>query len=176
MQRDSYRSAWSTFHMPDPWCPCTGTPELPWYCAKPNGSWNYQEKNGQVWKMHVNLLQMPRYCLWIAEAVTMARVPQRASERNSAKIPDEPVESMPVCNIKTDTTKPPGREGGVKSEDAWGQCLAKLQEQLRADHQQVQVLPQVPFQTLKKRNEASERGKANRQRWKSKGKSVSKWN
>ena len=27
-----------------------------------------------------------------------------------AKIPDEPIESMPVCYIKTDTTKIPGRE------------------------------------------------------------------
>ena len=55
-----------------------------------------------------------------------------------AKIPDEPVESMPVCYIKTDTTKTLGRESsnGASSEDNSSgnsedervQRLAKLQE------------------------------------------------
>lgn len=57
-----------------------------------------------------------------------------------AKIPDEPVESMPVCCIKTDTTKILGRESSSEassednssgdSEDERVQRLAKLQEQV----------------------------------------------
>lgn len=57
-----------------------------------------------------------------------------------AKIPDEPTENMPVCNIKTDTTKTLGRESSSEassednssgdSEDERVQRLAKLQEQV----------------------------------------------
>lgn len=57
-----------------------------------------------------------------------------------AKIPDEPVESMPVCYIKTDTAKTFGRESSSEassednssgdSEDEQVQHLAKLQEQV----------------------------------------------
>lgn len=57
-----------------------------------------------------------------------------------AKIPDEPIESMPVCYIKTDTTKIPGRESSSEassednssgdSEDERVQRLTKLQEQV----------------------------------------------
>lgn len=57
-----------------------------------------------------------------------------------AKIPDEPVESMPVCYIKTDTTEVHDRESRSEassednssgdSEDERVQRLAKLQEQV----------------------------------------------
>lgn len=57
-----------------------------------------------------------------------------------AKIPDEPVESMPVCYIKTDTTETLGRERSSEassadnsssdSEDEQAQSLEKLQEQV----------------------------------------------
>lgn len=57
-----------------------------------------------------------------------------------AKIPDEPVESMPVYYIKTDTTKTLDRESSSEpssednssgdSEDERVQRLAKLQEQV----------------------------------------------
>ncbi|OWK05205.1 BRDT, partial [Cervus elaphus hippelaphus] len=90
-------------------------------------------------------------------------------EMHFAKIPDEPVESMPVCYIKTDTTKTFGRESSSEassednssgdSEDERVQRLAKLQEQLKAVHQQLQVLSQVPFRKLKRKNEKSKREK-----------------
>ena len=56
-----------------------------------------------------------------------------------AKIPDEPVESIPICNNQTDTTKTLGRESSSEassedsshdSEDEQVQRLAKLQEQV----------------------------------------------
>ncbi|XP_054448031.1 bromodomain testis-specific protein [Pteronotus mesoamericanus] len=103
------------------------------------------------------------------EVVTMARTLQDVFEMHFAKIPDEPVESMPVCNTKTDTTKTLGRESSSEassedsssgdSEDEQVQRLAKLQEQLKAVHQQLQVLSQVPFHKLKKKNEKSKREK-----------------
>ncbi|XP_034876032.1 bromodomain testis-specific protein [Mirounga leonina] len=98
------------------------------------------------------------------EVVTMARMLQDVFEMHFAKIPDEPVESMPVCYIKTDTTKILGRESNSEasseenssgdSEDERVQRLAKLQEQLKAVHQQLQVLSQVPLHKLKKKSKS----------------------
>uniref|UniRef100_A0A8D1QL92 Bromodomain testis-specific protein n=1 Tax=Sus scrofa TaxID=9823 RepID=A0A8D1QL92_PIG len=103
------------------------------------------------------------------EVVTMARMLQDVFEMHFAKIPDEPVGSMPVCYIKTDTTKTLGKESSSEassedtssgdSEDERVQRLAKLQEQLRAVHQQLQVLSQVPLRQLKRKKEKAKREK-----------------
>ncbi|XP_036901425.1 bromodomain testis-specific protein [Sturnira hondurensis] len=103
------------------------------------------------------------------EVVTMARTLQDVFEMHFAKIPDEPIESMPVCNSQTDTTKTHERESSSEassedsssndSEDEQVQRLAKLQEQLKAVHQQLQVLSQGPFHKAKKKNEKSKTGK-----------------
>uniref|UniRef100_A0A8C9C747 Bromodomain testis associated n=1 Tax=Phocoena sinus TaxID=42100 RepID=A0A8C9C747_PHOSS len=103
------------------------------------------------------------------EVVTMARMLQDVFEMHFAKIPDEPVESMPVCYIKTDTTETLGRERSSEassadnsssdSEDEQAQSLEKLQEQLKAVHQQLPVLSQVPFNKRKRKNEKSKREK-----------------
>ncbi|KAM5322679.1 bromodomain testis-specific protein [Glossophaga mutica] len=100
------------------------------------------------------------------EVVTMARTLQDVFEMHFAKIPDEPVEIVPVCNSQTNTTKTHGRESSSSeassedssardSEDEQAQRLAKLQEQLKAVHEQLQVLSQVPFHKVKKKNEKS---------------------
>ncbi|KAK1339800.1 hypothetical protein QTO34_018357 [Cnephaeus nilssonii] len=103
------------------------------------------------------------------EVVTMARMLQDVFEMHFAKIPDEPVESKPVYNIKTDTTKPLGRESSTEtssednssddSEDEQAQCIANIQEQIKAVHQQLQVLSQVPHHKLKKKNDKSKQEK-----------------
>ncbi|XP_023605111.1 bromodomain testis-specific protein-like isoform X1 [Myotis lucifugus] len=103
------------------------------------------------------------------EVVTMARMLQDVFEMHFAKIPDEPVESKPVYNIKTDTTKSPGRESSAEtssednssgdSEDDQDHSIAKLQKQFKAIHQQLEVLSQVPFHTLKEKNDKSKREK-----------------
>nr|KAF6443173.1 bromodomain testis associated [Molossus molossus] len=123
---------------------------------------NHEYKDAYEFAADVRLMFMNcyRYNPPDHEVVTMARMLQ---------IPDEPVESMPVCNIKTDTTKTLGRESSSEassednssgdSEDEQVQRLAKLQEQLKAVHQQLQVLSQVPLHKLKKKNEKSKREK-----------------
>ncbi|XP_009211113.1 bromodomain testis-specific protein isoform X2 [Papio anubis] len=90
-------------------------------------------------------------------------------ETHFSKIPVEPVESMPLCYIKTDITETTGRENTNEassegnssgdSEDERVQRLAKLQEQLKAVHQQLQVLSQVPFRKLNKKKEKSKKEK-----------------
>ncbi|XP_074077791.1 LOW QUALITY PROTEIN: bromodomain testis-specific protein [Macrotis lagotis] len=104
------------------------------------------------------------------EVVAMARTLQDVFEMQFAKIPDEPIERMPICYIKKDVTKAYCRDSNgdassedISSEDSTDervQHLAKLQEQLKAVHQQLQVLSQVPYHNkLKKKNEKSKRGK-----------------
>ncbi|XP_006831121.1 PREDICTED: bromodomain testis-specific protein [Chrysochloris asiatica] len=100
------------------------------------------------------------------EIVTMAKMLENVFEIHFAKIPD-PIESMSVHYMKTDTTETLGRESGAPSDDNTSddsedervQCLAKLQEQLKAVHQQLQALSQVPFHKLKKKNVKSKREK-----------------
>ncbi|EDL83966.1 bromodomain, testis-specific [Rattus norvegicus] len=101
------------------------------------------------------------------EVVTMARMLQDVFEMHFAKIPDEPVESMRACHLTTNSAKALSRESSSEassgdcssedSEDERVQRLAKLQEQLNAVHQQLQVLSQVPLRKLKKKNEKSKR-------------------
>ncbi|XP_063481540.1 bromodomain testis-specific protein isoform X2 [Symphalangus syndactylus] len=103
------------------------------------------------------------------EVVTMARMLQDVFETHFSKIPVEPVESMPLCYIKTDITETTGRENTNEassegnssddSEDERVKRLTKLQEQLKAVHQQLQVLSQVPFRKLNKKKEKSEKEK-----------------
>ncbi|KAL4668035.1 hypothetical protein H8957_011630 [Semnopithecus entellus] len=103
------------------------------------------------------------------EVVTMARMLQDVFEKHFSKIPVEPVESMPLCYIKTDITETTDRENTNEassegnssgdSEDERVQRLAKLQEQLKAVHQQLQVLSQVPFRKLNKKKEKSKKEK-----------------
>ncbi|PNJ55388.1 BRDT isoform 1 [Pongo abelii] len=103
------------------------------------------------------------------EVVTMARMLQDVFETHFSKIPVEPVESMPLCYIKTDITETTGRENTNEassegnssddSEDERVKRLAKLQEQLKAVHQQLQVLSQVPFRKLNKKKEKSKKEK-----------------
>nr|AAB87862.1 BRDT [Homo sapiens] len=103
------------------------------------------------------------------EVVTMARMLQDVFETHFSKIPIEPVESMPLCYIKTDITETTGRENTNEassegnssddSEDERVKRLAKLQEQLKAVHQQLQVLSQVPFRKLNKKKEKSKKEK-----------------
>ncbi|XP_059558629.1 bromodomain testis-specific protein-like [Myotis daubentonii] len=103
------------------------------------------------------------------EVVTMARMLQDVFEMHFAKIPDEPVESKPVYSIKTDTTKSLGRESSTEtssednssggSKDDQVRCVAKLQKEVKAIHQQLQVLSQVPLHKLKEKNDKSKREK-----------------
>ncbi|ELK34430.1 Bromodomain testis-specific protein, partial [Myotis davidii] len=100
------------------------------------------------------------------EVVTMARMLQDVFEMHFAKIPDEPVESKPVYNIKTDTTKSFGRESSTEtssednsSNDSEDECIANLKKQIRAVRDQLQVLSQVPRHKLKKKGKSKQEKK-----------------
>uniref|UniRef100_A0A8C2N3Y2 Bromodomain testis-specific protein n=1 Tax=Cricetulus griseus TaxID=10029 RepID=A0A8C2N3Y2_CRIGR len=101
------------------------------------------------------------------EVVSMARMLQDVFEMHFAKIPDEPVECMHAYHLTTNSAKALSRESSSEassedcssedSEDERVRHLAKLQEQLNAVHQQLQVLSQVPLRKLKKKNEKYKR-------------------
>ncbi|XP_077602134.1 bromodomain testis-specific protein isoform X2 [Crocuta crocuta] len=101
------------------------------------------------------------------EVVTMAKAFQDIFEMHFAKIPDEPAESS--CYIKTNTTEVHGKESRSEassennssgdSEDERVKRLTKLQEQLKAVHQQLQVLSQGSFRKLKKKKSKREKKK-----------------
>uniref|UniRef100_A0A8C5KPN7 Bromodomain testis-specific protein n=1 Tax=Jaculus jaculus TaxID=51337 RepID=A0A8C5KPN7_JACJA len=101
------------------------------------------------------------------KVVAMARMFQDVFEMHFAKIPDDCMERSPSCHLTPDHTRDRGRESSSEasseeasskdSEDEKEQCLAKLQEQLTAVHQQLQVLSQVPLRKLKKKSEKSKR-------------------
>ncbi|XP_038600794.1 bromodomain testis-specific protein isoform X3 [Tachyglossus aculeatus] len=93
------------------------------------------------------------------EIVGMARMLQDVFEMQFAKIPDEPSDSMPLYYIKTDASERESssdtsseEDSSEDSEDERVQHLTKLQEQLKAVHQQLEVLSHTPFCKLKKRN------------------------
>ncbi|XP_051026260.1 bromodomain testis-specific protein [Acomys russatus] len=101
------------------------------------------------------------------EVVAMARALQDVFEVHFAKLPDEPFESLSAYRFTTTSAGALSREGSSEAssgdcssedpEDERAQRLAKLQEQLNAVHQQLQVLSQVPFRKLRKKNEKCKR-------------------
>ncbi|KAL1790816.1 bromodomain testis-specific protein isoform X1, partial [Sigmodon hispidus] len=100
------------------------------------------------------------------EVVAMARMLQDVFEMHFAKIPDEPVECMHAYHLTTNSAKAlressseasSGDCSSGDSEDERVRHLAKLQEQLNAVHQQLQVLSQVPLRKLKKKHDKSKR-------------------
>ncbi|CAK6441333.1 unnamed protein product [Pipistrellus nathusii] len=132
---------------------------------------NQEYKNACEFAKDVRLMFMNcyRYNPRDHEIVTMARMLQDVFEMHFAKIPDEPVEIKPVYNIKTNTTKPPGRESSTEtssednssgdSEDEQAQRIADIREQIKAVRQQLQVLSRAPHHKLKKKNDKSKQEK-----------------
>nr|XP_012295810.1 bromodomain testis-specific protein isoform X1 [Aotus nancymaae] len=132
---------------------------------------NQEYKDAYEFAADVRLMFMNcyRYSPPDHEVVTMARMLQDVFETHFATIPDEPVESIPLCCIKTDITETIGRgntnedfskgNSSDDSKDERVQRLAKLQEQLKAVRQQLQVLSQEPLRKLMKTKEKSKKEK-----------------
>ncbi|NXH78155.1 BRDT protein, partial [Hydrobates tethys] len=109
------------------------------------------------------------------EIVAMARKLQDVFEMHFAKIPDEPVASVPLPQPKREMTEAYSSESSnddsseeKSSEDSEQERtvhLAKLQEQLKAVHQQLQALTRAYLPRLKKK-----KGKAKREKSKNKEK------
>ncbi|KFP42132.1 Bromodomain testis-specific protein [Chlamydotis macqueenii] len=109
------------------------------------------------------------------EIVAMARKLQDVFERHFAKIPDEPVASVPLPQPMREMTEADSSESSnddsseeKSSEDSEQKRtvhLAKLQEQLKAVHQQLRALTRAYLPRLKKT-----KGKAKREKSKNKEK------
>ncbi|XP_054689688.1 bromodomain testis-specific protein [Grus americana] len=109
------------------------------------------------------------------EVVVMARKLQDVFETHFAKIPDEPVASVPLPQPTREMTEAYSSENSnhdsseeKSSEDSEQERtvhLAKLQEQLKAVHQQLQALTRAYLPRLKKK-----KGKAKREKSKNKEK------
>ncbi|XP_062437619.1 bromodomain testis-specific protein [Rhea pennata] len=103
------------------------------------------------------------------EVVAMARKLQDVFEMHFAKIPDEPVASVPLSQPTREVTKTYSSESSSdesseakSSEDSENErtmCLAKLQEQLKAVHQQLRALTRTSLPRLKKKKEKAKREK-----------------
>ncbi|NXL09683.1 BRDT protein, partial [Mesembrinibis cayennensis] len=109
------------------------------------------------------------------EIVSMARKLQDVFEMHFAKIPDEPVASVPlpqptremteVYSSESSNDDSSGEKSSEDSEQERTVSLAKLQEQLKAVHQQLQALTRAYLPRLKKK-----KGKAKREKSKNKEK------
>ncbi|NXK22303.1 BRDT protein, partial [Arenaria interpres] len=138
---------------------------------------NSEYKDIQEFAMDVRLMFMSYYKHNSPdhEIVAMARKLQDVFEMHFAKIPDEPVASVPLLQPKREMTEAYSGESSnddsseeKSSEDSEEERtvhLAKLQEQLKAVHQQLQTLTRVYLPKLKKK-----RGKAKREKSKNKEK------
>nr|XP_009487469.1 PREDICTED: bromodomain-containing protein 3-like [Pelecanus crispus] len=114
------------------------------------------------------------------EIVAMARKLQDVFEMHFAKIPDEPVASAPLPQPKREMTEAYSSESSIdesseenSSEDSEQERtvhLAKLQEQLKAVHQQLQALTRAYLPRLKKKKDKAKREKSkNKEKAKIKG-------
>ncbi|KAF1429816.1 Bromodomain testis-specific protein, partial [Spheniscus humboldti] len=105
------------------------------------------------------------------EIVAMARKLQDVFEMHFAKIPDEPVASIPLPQPTRDMTEAYSSESSdddsseeKSSEDSEQERtvhLAKLQEQLKAVHQQLRALTRAYLPRLKKKKGKTKREKSN---------------
>ncbi|XP_009332154.1 PREDICTED: bromodomain testis-specific protein [Pygoscelis adeliae] len=105
------------------------------------------------------------------EIVAMARKLQDVFEMHFAKIPDEPVASIPLPQPTRDMTEAYSSESSdddsseeKSSEDSEQERtvhLAKLQEQLKAVHQQLRALTRAYLPRLKKKKGKAKREKSN---------------
>ncbi|NWS51013.1 BRDT protein, partial [Chunga burmeisteri] len=104
------------------------------------------------------------------EIVAMARKLQDVFELHFAKIPDEPVASVPLPQPTKEMTEPYSTESSnddsseektsEESEEERTAHLAKLQEQLKAVHQQLRALTRAYLPRLKKKKAKAKREKS----------------
>ncbi|KFM02498.1 Bromodomain testis-specific protein [Aptenodytes forsteri] len=135
---------------------------------------NFEYRDIQEFATDVRLMFMSCYkhnspdC----EIVAMARKLQDVFEMHFAKIPDEPVASIPLPQPTRDMTEAYSSESSdddsseeKSSEDTEQERtahLAKLQEQLKAVHQQLRALTRAYLPRLKKKKGKAKREKSNK--------------
>ncbi|EMP36611.1 Bromodomain testis-specific protein [Chelonia mydas] len=141
---------------------------------------NYEYKDTQAFAADIRLMFMNcyKYNSPDNEVVAMARKLQDIFEMQFAKIPDEPVASIPPSQPKTqiasafssesssdDSTEERSSED---SEEERTRRLAKLQEQLKAVHQQLRALAKTSLPKLRKKKGKSKKGKGGKEKSKHK--------
>ncbi|CAM4604834.1 unnamed protein product [Caretta caretta] len=141
---------------------------------------NYEYKDTQAFAADIRLMFMNcyKYNSPDHEVVAMARKLQDIFEMQFAKIPDEPVASIPPSQPKTqiasafssESTSDDSTEerSSEDSEEERTRRLAKLQEQLKAVHQQLRALAKTSLPKLRKKKGKSKKGKRGKEKSKHK--------
>ncbi|KAM6305422.1 bromodomain testis-specific protein [Aegotheles albertisi] len=128
---------------------------------------NFEYRDTQEFATDVRLMFMSCYKHYSPdhEIVTMARKFQDVFEMHFAKIPDEPAASIPWQQPVREMTEAYSSESSNESseekssEDSEQErtvCIAKLQEQLKAIHQQLRALTRAYLPRLKKKKGKAE--------------------
>ncbi|KFZ53566.1 Bromodomain testis-specific protein, partial [Antrostomus carolinensis] len=146
---------------------------------------NFEYRNIQEFATDVRLMFMSCYKNNSVdhETVAMARKLQEVFEMHFAKIPDEPVASVPLTQPTREMTEAYSSESNnnddsseeKSSEDSKQEKrvhVAKLQEQLKAVHQQLQALNKAYLPRLKKKKGKAKREKRSKNKEKDKTNSL----
>ncbi|XP_074859530.1 bromodomain testis-specific protein [Carettochelys insculpta] len=141
---------------------------------------NYEYKDAQEFAADIRLMFMNCYKFKSPddEVVAMARKLQDIFEIQFAKIPDEPVVSRPLSQPRPETVSTFSSEGSSDdsseersaegSEEERARRFAKLQEQLKAIHQQLRALAKTSLPKLWKKKGKSKKGKRSKEKSKHK--------
>ncbi|XP_065265434.1 bromodomain testis-specific protein [Emys orbicularis] len=141
---------------------------------------NYEYKDTQEFAADIRLMFMNcyKYNSPDHEVVAMARKLQDIFEMQFAKIPDEPVANIPPSQPKTEIASAFSSESSsddssessddLSSEEERTRRLAKLQEQLKAVHQQLRALAKTSLPKLRKKKGKSKKGKRGKEKSKHK--------
>ncbi|XP_054836335.1 bromodomain testis-specific protein [Eublepharis macularius] len=137
---------------------------------------NYEYTHIQEFAADVRLMFMNcyRYNSPDCEVVAKARKLQDVFEMQFAKIPDDPTSPRPllptttriVASVSSESSS--DDDSSEDSEEERTRCLAELQDQLKAVHQQLQALAKTTLPRLKKRK----KGKLKREKRKCKVKNM----
>ncbi|XP_038270757.1 bromodomain testis-specific protein isoform X2 [Dermochelys coriacea] len=141
---------------------------------------NYEYKDTQAFAADIRLMFMNcyKYNSPDHEVVAMARKLQDIFEMQFAKIPDEPVANIPPSQPKTEIASAFSSESSSDdsteerssedSEEERTKHLAKLQEQLKAVHQQLRALAKTSLPKLRKKKGKPKKGKRGKEKSKHK--------
>uniref|UniRef100_A0A8C8S4T7 Bromodomain testis-specific protein n=1 Tax=Pelusios castaneus TaxID=367368 RepID=A0A8C8S4T7_9SAUR len=137
---------------------------------------NYEYKDIQEFATDFRLMFMNcyKYNSPDNEVVAMARKLQDIFEMQFAKIPDEPVVRIPLSKSRTDIARPFSSESSSEdsseqkssedSEEERTRRLVKLQEQLKAVHQQLRALAKTSLPKLRRKKGKSKKGRRGKEK------------
>ncbi|XP_067394587.1 bromodomain testis-specific protein isoform X2 [Emydura macquarii macquarii] len=137
---------------------------------------NYEYKDTQEFAADIRLMFMNcyKYNSPDHEVVAMARKLQDIFEMQFAKIPDEPVARLPLSQSRTEIARPFSSESSSDdsseekssedSEEERTRRLVKLQEQLKAVHQQLRALAKTSLPKLRRKKGKPKKGRRGKEK------------